>query len=104
MATLELPSANDTEAFEYETELQGSVFQLSFRWNRRDAHWFLTVRDADGVDIASGRRVVADWPLLKGVVDVRRPHGEIVALDTTGEGDPGLTDLGGRVLLLYEEG
>lgn len=103
MATFELPASSTGEAFQFEVELQGALFTFLFLWNSRDAHWYMTVSDSNGVPILSGRRVVVDWPLLRNVADLRRPKGEIVALDTTGEGDPGLADLGGRVPLLYEE-
>jgi hypothetical protein len=104
MATLLLATVNDgSTKFRFETELEGTLYRFLFIWNERDEAWFMTVSDTDDDPIASGVRVVADFPLLRRVADARAPLGDIVALDSTGEGDPGLADLGVRVSLVYEE-
>lgn len=103
MAVLQLPSATDTEAFRFETELEGVIFKFAFQWNERDSHWYMTLADSEGAAIVSGIKVVARTPLLRGISDARRPPGDIMAYDTTGAGDPGLEDLGENVLLLYHE-
>lgn len=103
MATLTLPTTDEAEAFTFEVSLEGTLYLFALAWNARDSAWYMAISDADGAPIATGIRVVVDWPLLKGVADSRRPPGEIFALDTTGTGDPGLADLGGRVSLIYNE-
>lgn len=103
MATLTLGSSTSDRAFNFQAKINGVVFDFTLTWNERDAHWYLDLNDADGAPIRSGVKVVVDWPLLKGCVDARRPVGDVVALDTDGAGDPLITDLGGRVLFLYNE-
>lgn len=88
------------------TALDGVSFVLAFRWSQREGRWVLDVADAEGVMIRAGLALVADQPLLRGVVDARRPAGELIVVDTTGAGDidPGFDDLGApgaRFVLMY---
>jgi hypothetical protein len=84
--------------------LSGREYILRLQWNVREERWTLSIADQSDVPILDGAVLVADWPLLRTVVDKRRPPGEIIAWDTTNMGrDPGLGDLGTRVLLAYIE-
>jgi hypothetical protein len=88
--------------YEQVTSLDGVDFILRFLWNERDNHWFLTIRDAAGSDIITGIKLVADIPVGAHLTDERRPEGQIWTVDMTGAGvDPGLRDLGERVILSY---
>ncbi len=90
--------------FVQNTALDGTSFSLIFDWNAREGAWYLTLSDADGVVIAAGRKLVADWFPLRNVIDVRRPPGLLMVQDTTGAGrDPGRYELGSRVKLIYFE-
>ena len=98
-----LPTRTDGyPAYDFAVELDGALFSFAMRWNDRDAAWYMSIADSLGVLIVSGVRVVPGWDLLRRSVDPRRPQGAIVAVDTTGGGMPGLTDLGARVLLVYD--
>ncbi|MBK6532609.1 MAG: hypothetical protein IPN17_28235 [Deltaproteobacteria bacterium] len=83
--------------------LDGVNFVLTFDWNQRMGRWALSLADSRGVAIRSGMILNVDVPLLRGVVDTRRPRGELVVMDASGVGDldPGFSDLGSRFLLLY---
>lgn len=82
--------------------LEGRDFYLRAEWNQRDSRWYLGMSDAKEVVIYQPRKVVADWDLLRVIVDRRRPPGFLFARDMTGQGlPPGLDDFGTRVLLLY---
>lgn len=87
------------------TALGGADFLLRFRWSQRGGHWLLTLSDADGAPIASGVALVTGLPLLRRVVDARRPAGELLVVDVSGANDldPGFEDLGDRFALLYLE-
>ena len=100
MAVYEIPTTVESPAYEQQSELDGELYTLELLWNERDAAWYLSVGDIAGALIASGIKLVPNWPLLRKVVDARRPAGEIMALDTTGEG---LTrdNLGSAVRLIY---
>ncbi|TAK31002.1 MAG: hypothetical protein EPO40_06310 [Myxococcaceae bacterium] len=83
--------------------LDGVNFVLTFDWNQRMGRWMLSLADSRGGAIRSGMILNVDVPLLRGVVDSRRPRGELVVMDASGAGDldPGFSDLGSRFLLLY---
>ena len=104
MATFVIPTKTDSEHYTQQVELDDVVYELLLAWNHRDGHWFLSVSLADGTPIMSGVRVVVDVPLLHYCGHPSKPAGTLVAVDTSGAGlDPGLIELGGRVLLMYEE-
>lgn len=91
-----------TPHVEQTTELDGVEFGLRLRWNDREQRWYLDLSDVDGAPILLGVKLVANWSLLRTLADDgRRPRGELVVVDTTGEGDPRLPDLGRRVRLIY---
>lgn len=101
--TYVLTTRSDIQGYKQRVDLDGVEFVLALSWNPRDEHWVLSLALADGTPVASGIRVVANAPLLQFVSHPQRPLGELKALDTSGAGnDPGLTELGGRVLLLYQ--
>lgn len=85
------------------TALDGVDFLLTFRWNQRDGKWLLDLADAEESPIVSGLALLTDVTLLLGVVDARRPAGELSIVDTTGanDADPAFDDLGTRFVLMY---
>jgi hypothetical protein len=104
MATFIIPTRTDLEYYTERVELDGVVFELTFSWNTREEVWMISVADADGVALASGVKIVVDWELFRSVSNADMPEGIMMALDTSGAGlDPGLTELGERVILLYQE-
>ncbi|MCK6585962.1 MAG: hypothetical protein L6Q76_00095 [Polyangiaceae bacterium] len=100
--------ANQTQR----TALDGRDYLLTLRWNQREEAWYLDLADADDVLIRAGMKLVMGQPLLRGVLDARRPPGELLVLDMEGTSDavadlgpriadPGLDDLGVRHHLAY---
>lgn len=85
------------------TTLDGVDFLLTFDWNQRNGQWSLTIADQDGADIVSGAVLVTRGHPLQGVIDTRRPAGDLAVVDATGANDvdPGFADLGSRFLLVY---
>lgn len=89
-------------AFTQRVSLEGKEYLLYLEWVERESAWYMTLSDADAEPILAGRKVVPDWPLLNRVTDSRRPPGELVAVDMSGQGlRPAFTDFGVRVLLTY---
>jgi hypothetical protein len=102
VTVLRLPTRTDSPHYDFEIDLDSVTYQIEFRWNDRAAAWFMEIRDVNGVQLLSGRRVVLGYPLLARFRDPRLPAGDIYAVDLTGsEVEPGVNDLGGRVSLLY---
>jgi len=84
------------------TVLDGREYLLRLRWNERSEKWYLSIYDQDESPIYEGIKVVVNFPLLGArIVDERRPPGELMALDPSSDRDPGLYDLGSRVVLCY---
>jgi len=97
-----VPVLLDTPLFSLETQLDGTLYSLTFRWNSRANQWFVDLADAANDPIVSGIAIVVDFPLARRCRDPRMPPGALFAVDTTGAGlDPGETDLGRRVVILY---
>lgn len=95
----------DTPFFEVDSQLDGTLYRFTFRWNARNAQWSFDLTDADGDPIVLGVAVVVDFPLMhRAMHDPRMPPGALFAVDTANtQTDPGLDDLGPerRVQLLY---
>lgn len=103
MARFVIPVPDGTAArsqWVQRTIIAGREYLLSFRWNTREERWYLSIADQDGVAIVSGLKIVCNWPLTRLVTDPRAPEADLIAIDMSGDGiDPGLLDLGVRVLL-----
>lgn len=101
---LTIPCDPTSTHYDLQVTLDGAVYTLEFRWNTRDAAWYMDVKTAAGDPVVSGRRIVIDFPLGQRSRDPRRPPGTFVALDSSGKGaEPGIGDLGARVQLIYFE-
>ena len=100
MLAIQVPE--DTPFWSQRVTLDGREYLLRGEWNQRAGFWYLGVSDAEEDPIVAPRKAVADWDLLKGVTDSRRPPGALVCVDFSGAGaDPGFRDFTGRVALVY---
>jgi len=102
MATSIVPTRTDgKQRYSVRVLLDGLNFTLEFFWNPRELAWYLLIYDASGNQLLI-RKVVVGQPLTQIFVNPALPRGELFAIDTTGKDqDPGLTDLGSRVVLIY---
>lgn len=104
---IDLPVQQVGSWFDFSTELDSVTYGFEFRWNEREGCWYCTLKDGEGNALVSGRKVVLG-PLFRkyrGVPGVMQ-LGDVYAIDTdsgaaAGESDPGLEDLGRRVVLTY---
>ena len=105
MSTLRLPAAPEgTGVYVYRVTLEQSVYELRLVHNAREDRWYLDIRDAEGSPIRLGLKLISQWPVTARIADSRRPPGEILVLDTTGQDyDGGLNDLLERLAFVYEE-
>ena len=102
MSVFILPCRSDSAHYGFTTELDGVSYGFEFRWNVRDAAWYMTVLTGEDEIIVTGVKVVVDLPLAVRCKDARMPPGRFLAYDTSGQQlNPGLTDLGERVQLSY---
>jgi hypothetical protein len=98
----QIPLRTDLLYYNLQIPLEGVTYTLQFRWNERAQGWYMDILDEAGITMyVAGTRIVVDYYMLAFVTG-RQPGGVFVAVDTSGGGvDPGLTDLGDRVKLLY---
>ncbi len=106
MAAVVLPTLFDgTALYTLRCDLGAAEFAFDFKWNARDGAWFFDLATAEGVPVMTGAKVVLGWPMLRQCVELTRPLGELIAVDTANSGvEAGLLDLGDRVLLCFEDG
>lgn len=107
MANIKIPARVDPKAYTMRVELDGLFYDLSFRFNARDDHWYMDVSFGDVVSIY-GVKVVHSEDLLRQFahlkVEGRIPPGTMRVFDITGfDRDPDITTFGDDVVLLYEE-
>ncbi len=100
---IEIPVALDTPLFTQRITLDGQEYILRFDWNGREGRWYLDIGDVDENWIVTGLKIVANWPLTRRCVDIRKPPGDLYAVDFSSQrGEPPiLPELGRRVRLLY---
>ena len=106
MSALQVPlEATTSASIVQETELDGTTYRLAFRWNERDAAWYLEVRDLEDVALASGLKLVEGAILLRHLVDERLPPGDFVVINTDAPGEtPGrLAFSTGQAVLIYAD-
>ncbi len=97
-----IPLRNDIPDYDLQVELDGQTYGIEMHWNFRSLQWAMSLFDAEGVAVALNIGVVVDFPLARRVQRSEMPPGVFIAVDTTGQNtDPGFSDLGTRVQLLY---
>lgn len=101
MAYQLIPLAVDTPLYSLRVTLDGQEYVLEFDYAERENRWYLSVSDVNENTLATGIKLVSNWPLLRQRVDPALPPGDLFAFDPV-EGDaPGFLDLGRSVLLYY---
>jgi hypothetical protein len=105
MADLEIPVALDVPLYNERVTLDGKEYLLAFDYSERENRWYLSVSDVNEKLLASGIKLVSNWPLLDQKADPGLPPGVLFAFDPLElEGDaPGFQDLGRGVTLIYRE-
>lgn len=98
-----IPCRPDLTWYDMQVVLEDVTYTLEFRWNARELCWYMDLKAEDDDPIVTSVKVVVDFPLCNRVNDPRRPSGYFLANDTVNlvGRDPGITDLGDRVRLLY---
>ncbi len=100
---VEIPIQAGEYAFDERVILEGVEYVFSFQWNARASAWFMTIRDADDVQIVGSVPIRVDTSMTEHLRNLAgMPPGSFVAIDTTDSGvDPGEDELGERVRLIY---
>lgn len=72
------PASATSPIVRQRVELEGREFIIDLAWNGRLGAWFARIADTEDVDIRRGVRVTSGAALLAGIVDARKPAGQIV--------------------------
>jgi hypothetical protein len=101
MAVLRLPVTNDFW-YQFEVDLDGNTYQLSFSWNFTDSAWYMDLVgltntvDFTEIKITSGVDILSPFAIIE--------LGQLFAIDLDNESlDPNQNDFGDRYQLLYVE-
>lgn len=102
-APIEIPVAVDTPLYTERVTLDGQEYVLKLDWNDRENRWYLSIYAIDLTPLATGIKVVANWPLLRRFTNAGIPPGVLVATDLSPMGgeSPTYSELGARVRLTY---
>lgn len=85
-----------------QSDLDGVSYNFRFRWSERGSCWHLDLRTLEDEPVVLSARLVTAFPLLRRVVNERRPPGELVVFDLTGrDEEPTLEEFGSRFVLFY---
>ncbi len=105
MTTRIVPTDFGIPHFDLRVDLSGVEYLIALKYNQREGFWYLDLATEDGEVLIASSKVVVGSPLIYALSDERRPPGDLIALDTEdADGDPvTVADLGGRVLLVYQE-
>lgn len=105
MAQHVLPVDSDSASYSFDVDLSGKLYRLALAWNTRAAWWTLDIADDADTPLVTGIRLVADTELIRLFALDALPPGSLYCVDTSGQGvDPTDTDLGSRVILVYDDG
>lgn len=105
MTMFAIPVDAQDGAYTVDVALSGRLYRLLLMWNTRAARWSLGLFTTADEAIVTGLPLVGDWDLASQFNDPRLPPGRLYMVDTQGEGLPPTRDeLGGRFLLVYDDG
>lgn len=104
MSVLRIPTSSDPYSVQ-RTDLEGREYILQFDWSTRESVWYMTIYDSSGSPLASGIKLVCNWPLTYRLPNPALPPGDLMVSTKTAADDspPGLLDMaeGGRCELTY---
>lgn len=104
MSTFIIPVSETTDPFEQQVELDGRVYDLTFRWSERGQHWSLDIGRDGNILIAGIKLVIVPDLLIQARRIGELPEGTLFIEDLDGlDNEPNDTNFGDRVVLKYTE-
>lgn len=100
----EIPVPQSVVPFNQEVTLDDEVYRMEFRYNLRDEAWRMTLSRSGTVLLRNLKVVNSEDLLAQFRHDENVPQNALRVIDLDGRfKDPGATDFGDRVLMVYEE-
>ena len=104
MSVQHIPTSSDPYYLQ-RTDLEGIGYVLQFDYSTRESCWYLSIFDIEGLALATGIKLVCNWPLTYRITNPGLPPGRFMVATKVASDDtpPGLEDLadGGRCELTY---
>lgn len=95
-----IPCRPDLTHYDMQVVLDEISYTLEFRWNTREQAWYMSLGTEAGDPIRSSIKIVVGFPI--GGRLLNGPPGRFLAFDTTNfDRNPGIKDLGDRVMFIY---
>ena len=89
METFQIKIPRGIPSFRQSTEIDGTIYQLSFIYNNLSDLWVMNIADAEENPIASGIPLLLGMPLtLQTKNRPGMPRGEFILVDETGQNRP----------------
>jgi hypothetical protein len=104
---LEIPVHQDLSArYSMEIALDGTIYELDFSWNTREATWYMDILNSDGSEmILMGLKLVPNYRILAQYRHlIALPPGEILLVDQSQDNQNSVVtydNFGSRYKLLY---
>lgn len=104
MSIVGIPVRSDIPCYDYQINLEGSVYTLSFCYNDRNGFWYMDIADQNGTLILSGIKLVGGVLLNSQYPNISLPPGDFFIYDSTSKNtDPSKYTLGKVHKLFYRE-
>ena len=105
MATLVLPVRSDFDAYQFQIDLEGTIYTLDFGYNNRTSRWYMSIFEQDGETLIVGDiPILINIPLHDQYIVEGLPPGRFIAFDETGlKRSPSRLNFGSEIKLFYEE-
>jgi len=104
MVIKQLPVNSDIANYEFKTDLEGTRYIFTFRFNTRANRWIVDILQDDKTMILSGIPLVLGTDLIGRFQNADLPPGNLFLVNLENEyAECGRNDLGNDVLLMYQE-
>lgn len=102
MDILKVPARNDLPSYNFRIDLDGTVYELTFRYNGRMDRWFMDIADQRGVIIRAGIILLTEVDLFPFLKRDNYPQGDFFLFEDTGIiKNAGRLELGDNINLYY---
>jgi len=103
---LNIPIVQGGGPFQENILLENEEYIFAIHFNQRSPAWYLTI-EKNGEIIVRESKIIAGYNLLDSAISAEKLPGSLylydVDLQTSLGNDPGINDLGDRIILVYEE-
>jgi hypothetical protein len=102
MSVLQIQIRNDIPAYTQITELDGTAYTFTFRFNARSDRWYVSISNSSNEILIQGVKIVIEGDLTSRFQNDELPPGMLMALDNSSRGqDPDRFNFGNDVSLFY---